>query len=82
MDHLDPKRLGFVIYLRLRMHQFQKYHLLRILQGMDYLIFGKKKPKSRSNKLYMNLLFDIVEPNVGTSYGNTGCGVFKGGIQN
>ena len=34
---------------------------------MDYLIFGKKKPKSRLNKLYMNLLFDIVEPNVGTS---------------
>ena len=29
MDHLDPKRLGFVIYLVLRMHQFQKYHLLK-----------------------------------------------------
>ena len=28
MDHLDPKRLGFVIYLGLRMNQFQKYHLL------------------------------------------------------
>jgi hypothetical protein len=26
---MDPKRLGFVIYLVLRMHQFQKYHLLR-----------------------------------------------------
>ena len=29
MDHLDAKRLSFVIYLVLRMHQFQKYHLLR-----------------------------------------------------
>ena len=28
IDHLDPKRLSFVIYLGLRMHQFQKYHLL------------------------------------------------------
>ena len=28
MDHLDPKWLGFVIYLGLRMHQFQKYRLL------------------------------------------------------
>ena len=64
MDHFDPKRLAFVNYLVLCMHQFQKHHLLRILQGMDYLIFGKKKPKSRLNKLYMNLLFDIVEPNV------------------
>ena len=27
MDHLDPKRLGFVIYLVLHMHQFKKYHL-------------------------------------------------------
>ena len=25
MDHLDPKGLGFVIYLGLHMHQFQKY---------------------------------------------------------
>ena len=31
MDHIDPKRLGFVIYLVLRMHQFQKYHLLSSL---------------------------------------------------
>ena len=38
--------------------------------SVDYLIFGKKKPKSRSNKLCMNLLFDIVEPNVGTSMYN------------
>ena len=30
MDHLDPKLLGFVIYMGLRMHQFQKYHLLPI----------------------------------------------------
>ena len=30
MDHLDPKELGFAIYLGLRMHQFQKYHLLSI----------------------------------------------------
>ena len=29
MDRLDPKRLGFVIYLGLRMHQFQKYRLLK-----------------------------------------------------
>ena len=29
MDCLDPKRLGFAIYLGLRIHQFQKYHLLR-----------------------------------------------------
>ena len=29
MDHLEPKQLGFMIYLGLRMHQFQKYHLLR-----------------------------------------------------
>ena len=29
MDHHDPKQLDFVIYLVLRMHQFQKYHLLR-----------------------------------------------------
>ena len=28
MDHLDLKWLGFVIYLVLRMHPFQKYHLL------------------------------------------------------
>ena len=28
MNHLDPKRLSFVIYLVLRIHQFQKYHLL------------------------------------------------------
>ena len=28
MDRLDPKWSGFVIYLVLRMHQFQKYHLL------------------------------------------------------
>ena len=26
---MDPKQLGFVIYLVLHMHQFQKYHLLR-----------------------------------------------------
>ena len=26
MNHFDPKRLDFVIYLVLRMHQFQKYH--------------------------------------------------------
>ena len=40
MDHLDPKRLGFVIYLVLHMHQFQKYHLLRqytITCGQDVL---------------------------------------------
>ena len=30
MEHLDPKWLGFVIYLGLRMHQFQKYRLLKI----------------------------------------------------
>ena len=30
MDRLDPKQLGFVIYLGLRMHQFQKSHLLRV----------------------------------------------------
>ena len=29
MDHLDPKRLGFVIYLGLPMQQFEKYCLLR-----------------------------------------------------
>ena len=29
VDHLDPKWLGFVIYLVLRMHHFRKYHLLR-----------------------------------------------------
>ena len=29
MDHLDPKWLDFVIYLGLRMHHFQKYHLLK-----------------------------------------------------
>ena len=32
MDHLDPKRLGFVIYLGLRIHQFQKYHLWKGLK--------------------------------------------------
>ena len=31
MGHLDPKWLGFVIYLGLRMHQFQKYHPLKDL---------------------------------------------------
>ena len=29
MDHLDPKRLDFVIYFVLRMRQFQKYHRLK-----------------------------------------------------
>ena len=28
IDYLHPKRLGFVIYLVLHMHQFQKHHLL------------------------------------------------------
>jgi hypothetical protein len=32
MDHLDPKWLSFVIYLVLRMHQFQKYHLLKFVE--------------------------------------------------
>ena len=35
MDHLDPKRLGFVIYLGLRIHQFQKYHLLKEFLGQN-----------------------------------------------
>ena len=35
MDHLDTKRLSFVIYLLLRMHQFQKYHLLRQMSPAD-----------------------------------------------
>ena len=30
MDHLDPELLGFVIYLVLRMHQFQKYHNVKV----------------------------------------------------
>ena len=38
MDHLDPKRLGFVIYLLLRMHQFQKYHLLKVDLMVRYLL--------------------------------------------
>ncbi len=33
--HLDPKWLGFVIYLGLRMHQFKKYCLLK--QGLSML---------------------------------------------
>ena len=31
MDHLDPQWLGFVIYLGLRMYQFQEYCLLKWL---------------------------------------------------
>ena len=31
MNPLDSKWLGFVIYLGLHMHQFQKYHLLRVI---------------------------------------------------
>ena len=43
MDHLDPKWLGFVIYLVLRMQQFQKYHLLRWV--MSYLNSDWKRIK-------------------------------------
>ena len=28
------------------------------------VVLEKKKPKSRSNELYVNLFFDIVQPNV------------------
>ena len=35
MDHLDPKRLSFVIYLVLLIHQFQKYHLLKESSDKD-----------------------------------------------
>jgi hypothetical protein len=38
MDHLDPKQLGFVIYLVLRIHQFQKYHLLRKLHVWEFFL--------------------------------------------
>jgi hypothetical protein len=42
MDHLDPKPSGFVIYLVLRMHQFQKYRLLSILKRREEYLFMKK----------------------------------------
>ena len=38
MDHLDPKLLGFGIYLVLCMHQFQKYHLLRDINQPNILL--------------------------------------------
>ena len=44
MDQLDPKQLGFVIYLVLRMHQFQKYHLLS-----QFLFFKKKRKRWSPN---------------------------------
>ena len=36
MDHLDPKKLGFVVYLVLRMHKFQKYHLFRKITVLSH----------------------------------------------
>ena len=37
MDQLDPKQLNFMIYLVLRMHQFQKYYLLNAFQPQHCL---------------------------------------------
>ena len=52
MNHLDPKRLSFVIYLVLRIHQFQKYHLLSLITF---------RQKSQPPKIFKNLIhIDII----------------------
>ena len=66
VDHLDPKRLGFVIYLVLRMHQFQKYHLL------SSLIAGLFLHNS-------NLLF-ILQTLCSFSFDSPGCNHIKFGL--
>ena len=55
MDHLDPKRFGFVIYFVLRIHQFQKYHLKRLIfnvifQNLYYLV------KNEQQTLFLKLV--------------------------
>ena len=42
MDPLEKKWLGFVIYLRLRMHQFQKYCLKKKIRKI-WMNLGIKK---------------------------------------
>ena len=34
MDHLDPKWLGFVIYMGLHMYRFQKYRMIVAMQNI------------------------------------------------
>ena len=57
MDHLDPKQLGFVIYLVLRMHQFQKYHLLMYFNGLFFLILEALLSLSASLKTIIALTY-------------------------
>ena len=50
MNHLDPKRLSFVIYLVLRIHQFQKYHLLSLITFRQ----KSQPPKIFKNECHFN----------------------------